>query len=249
MLKHHEDSVKNMVAHYSADSEIIALFLVGSLVTGTARPDSDVDGVAVIPEGYLEKTGKRGMEVVGGKCTYEGGYFDVHFKTRKQLEELAENGSEPMRNLFTAAKVLYCHDPDLPALVARIAVLREESLAEKQKGHYCTLKQFHRYFWICCKPQGFYRQYVANGMIFSLYRLILLENKVLFPSSRKLEDVVQILENKPPGIMDLCHDFMRDLTDNAAQSLVEAYEQWTTYDYPTDSGTIINGFKDPYEWF
>jgi hypothetical protein len=51
------------------------------------------------------------MEACFGKCTYEGGYFDVHFKTRKQLEELAESGSEPMRNMFSAARVLFCDEP------------------------------------------------------------------------------------------------------------------------------------------
>jgi predicted nucleotidyltransferase len=250
MLKHHEDSIKIMISHYREDHEITALFLTGSVATGTERPDSDLDGVAVVSQEYYErkKNGIGAMEACFGKCTYQGGYFDVHFKTRKQLEELAENGSEPLRNMFSAAKVLYCDEPDLPEIVARIPVFQKEEAAEKQKFFYCTLKQFYNYYWKCCKPQGFHRHYVANGMIFNLYRLILLENEILFPSSRKLERTVQCAENKPEMIIEKCHRFMQSLSDEDALELINSYEVWTSYDYPKDFQFIANNFLDPYEW-
>ena len=249
MLKHHEDSINIMISHYRKDPEITALFLIGSVATGTQRPDSDLDGVAVVsPQCYeKKKKGKGTMEACFGKCTYQGGYFDVHFKTRKQLEELAESGSEPMRNMFSAAKVLYCNEPDLPEIVARIPVFQKKDAAEKQKRFYCTLKQFYNYYWRCCKPQGFHRQYVANGMIFNLYRLILLENEILFPSSRKLERTVQRAEKKPDDILEKCQRLMKTLADEDALVLVESYEAWTSYDLPTDDTIIANGFFDPYD--
>jgi len=239
-----------MTAYYKEDPEITALFLIGSVATGTARPDSDLDGVAVVSQKYYDKlkNGIGTMQVVFGKCTYEKGYFDIHFKTRKQLIELAENGSEPMRNMLSAARILYCSEPDLPEIVARIPVFQKKEAAQKQKRFYCTLKQFYNYYWRCCKPQGFFRQYIANGMIFSLYRLILLENKVLFPSSRKLEETVHRITNKPDDIIEKCHRFMENLTDEEALELVTSYESWTKYEFPTDIMVIINGFTDPYEW-
>ena len=39
MHKHHQESIENMAAHYRQNPEIIALFLVGSVATGTERPD------------------------------------------------------------------------------------------------------------------------------------------------------------------------------------------------------------------
>jgi predicted nucleotidyltransferase len=116
MHKHHQESIENMIAHYRQNPEVIALFLVGSVATGTERPDSDIDGVAIVSQEYYEEKKKTCVEQesVWGKCTYDGGYFDIHFLTRKYLEELAENGSEPMRNMFTNARVLYCNQPGLP---------------------------------------------------------------------------------------------------------------------------------------
>ena len=250
MLKHHEDSIKIMIEHYKEDPEIIALFLVGSLVTGTERPDSDLDGVAIVSDECYEKkkNGKGTMETHWGKCTYDDGYFDIKFMTRKLLEEYAETGSEPNRNLFINAKVLYCDDPELPELAKKIPVFPEKTLENKQKRRYSTLKQAYTYFWVCCKPQGCYRYYIANIMVFNLYRLILLENRILFPSSRKLEETVERAENKPENIINICRRFMETLTDEDALSLVKIYEEWTSYDYPKDHAIVNNNYSDPYEW-
>ena len=250
MYKHHEESIKNMIKHYKEDPKITALFLIGSVATGTERPDSDLDGVAVIPQEYYEqkKNGIGTMESCFGKCTYQGGYFDVHFKTKKELEELAESGSEPMRNMFSCVRTLFCNDPDLPELVNRIPVFQKEEAAEKKQRYYCTLKQSYSYFWEICKPEGFARIFTASRMIFCLYRLILLENEILFPSVRKLEETVRRSANKPEMIIEKCHRFIQSLSDEDALELIKSYEGWTSYDYPKDFQFIANKFADPYEW-
>jgi len=68
-MKHHEESIKNMTAYFQEDPEIIALFLTGSAATGTERPDSDIDGVAVVSREYYLQKKKTGMtcESIWGK--------------------------------------------------------------------------------------------------------------------------------------------------------------------------------------
>ena len=250
MLQHHADSIKNMTDHYAADSSVVALFLVGSVATQTCRPDSDVDAVCVISDEAfrIKKDAGKTMETVHGKCTYEGGYFDTHFVTRKHMEDLLEKGSEPMRNLFTNAQMLFCHEEGLPELAAKIAVFPESELEPKQRRYYCTLKQFYTYFWNICKPTGFHRNHVANGMVFSLYRLVLLENRMLFPSMRKVEEVVRQAPNKPDDLFEKCHAFMHNLDDASALEMVTMYENWTKYDYPKEHAIVMNNFSDPNEW-
>jgi len=250
MYKHHEESIKNMTAHYRENPHVKALFLVGSVVTGTARPDSDIDGVAIITqEEYDRKKENEGtLEVVRGKCTYEGGYFDIHYHTRADLIKIAESGSEPMRNLFTKAQVLFCDEPDLPTLVEKIQQYPKKEAATKQLRFYCTFKQFYRYFWVCCKPEGFARHHVINGMIFNLYRLILIENEILFPSMRKLEEAVISAPSKPENIIEKCHKLMKTQSDEDCYALIESYESWTTYNYPKEHNTVMNNFADTWEW-
>ena len=249
--KHHEESVEKMVEHYKQDKAIQALFLVGSVATQTERPDSDLDGVAVVDSETLQKKRAEGAlaEVIHGKCTYEGGYFDVSYMDKESLKKLITEGSEPMRNKFNCARVLFCDDDELVKIVEQIPTFPQEKKEEMQKKFYCTFKQFHRYFWNACKPTGFMRHHVAQGMVFNLYRLILLENDLLFPSMRMLEDAVIRAENKPAAIVEQSHNFLKTMTDEDAQKLIDSYESWTKYEYPTEHKIIMNGFSNPLEWF
>jgi hypothetical protein len=248
-MKNHEESIKNMIEHYRADPEIKALFLIGSVATGTERPDSDIDGVAVVSEEYYSQKEASGitMENVGGKCTYEEGYFDVHYMTRQSLVHISEKGTEPMRNMFSCARTLFSYEPDLIEIVTKIPVFQKSEKAEKQLRHYCTFMQYYSYFWTVCKPQGSALIHTVNGMIFNLYRLILLENEILFPSFRKIEETVRRASNKPENIIEKCNQFIHNLSDEDALNLIESYHDWTSYDYPKDSQFIANNFCDPYE--
>lgn len=250
MYRHHEESIKNMIEHYRENKEIKALFLIGSVATGSERPDSDLDGVAVVSREYHEYKKECGglEEVYFGKCTYEGGYFNVHYITREDLEYLATKGSEPMRNMFICARPLFCDEPDLLELAAKIPLFQKSEAEQKQFRFYCSFKMFYTYFWKHCKPEGFMRLHVADGMIYNLYRLILIENEILFPSMRKLEEYVMRAPNKPENIIEKCRRFMHSLSDEDCEELVRSYEEWTSYDYPKDHNLVMNNFSDPYEW-
>jgi len=251
MFGHHKESIENMTAHYRKDPEIKALFLVGSVVTGTARADSDLDGVAIIAAEAFERRKADGktLETHHGGCTYEGGYFDIHYHTRDDLVTLAKSGSEPMRNLFTGAQVLFCDEPDLPKLAEKIPIFPINEKSEKQLRFYCTLKMYHSYFWVACRPEGFMRFHAADGMVHALYRLILIENEILFPSMRKLEETVMNVQSKPDGVVELCHRFMETLSDQDSADVVKCFETWTSYDYPKKHSVVMNNFADQWEWY
>lgn len=250
MNQHHEDSIKNMITHYRGDPDIIALFLIGSVATGTERPDSDLDGVAIVSNENYEKRAENSIleEVIHGKCTYAGGYFDVHYMSREVLERLAASGAEPMRNMFSCTRVLFSDDPDLPAIAAQIPVFQKSEVPEKRLSYYCTMSMFSSYFLKACKADGFMRLHIADGMIYNLYKLILLENEVLFPSVRKLEMTVIGVKNKPEGIVEKCHALIKTLSEEGFDDILKSYHEWTAYDYPKSSSVINNHFKDPYDW-
>ncbi|MCL2443147.1 MAG: nucleotidyltransferase domain-containing protein [Treponema sp.] len=249
-MSHHIESIKNMTKHYRENHEIKALFLIGSVATGTARPDSDIDGVAIISQEYHDhKKNNEGLEeVYYGKCTYEGGYFNIHYMTLEDLIKIDKSGSEPMRNMFSRAVTLFCDDPVYEELAKKIPVFQKQEATPKQFRFYCTLRMYYGYFWVNCKPEGFMRHHIADGMIYNLYRLILLENEILFPSMRKIEEYVRLAPNKPEGIIEKCHKFMQTLSDDDCKAIVDSYETWTSYDYPKDDNIIMNNFSDPWEW-
>ena len=101
-----------------------------------------------------------------------------------------------------------------------------------------------------CKPEGFLKDHIANGMVYNLYRLILIENEILFPSCRKLEAFIINAKNKPVGIVEKCRNFMDSLKDEDALALIESYESWTSYKYPDPKNFqfIANNYFNPWEY-
>ena len=99
MYAHHQRSIQNLKGYYEGQEGVIAAVLDGSVVKGTARPDSDIDAIVVVTEEKFAKLKEEGRmtELVFGHCTYEGGYFDIKYKTKALLEEAAERASEPTR--------------------------------------------------------------------------------------------------------------------------------------------------------
>ena len=104
--------------------------------------------------------------------------------------QAAEKGSEPTRNSFVKSRVLFSSDPEIEGIVARIPVFQEREREEKLLSFYSDLHLNYNYFWKCCKPDGYMKIRTASEIVYALYRLVLQENRVLFPSNRRLEDTV-----------------------------------------------------------
>ena len=92
------------------------------------------------------------------------------------------------------------------------------------------------------------KHHAASGMVYNLYRLILIENEMMFPSVRRLEEYVIRAKNKPDDIVEKCRKFMDGLSDDDALSLIESYKSWTSYDYPKDYQFVANNFNNPWEY-
>ncbi len=132
MYKHHSDSLQIMKEFFYKQN-VIALVFGGSVAKGNARPDSDLDAIIIVPDDVYQAklAANNTAETINGMCTYEGGYFDIKYKTKQILKETAENGSEPARNAFLGSKVLFSHDPEIDEIVARIPIFQKSLKEEK----------------------------------------------------------------------------------------------------------------------
>ncbi len=93
MYRHHEESIEKLKTYFRNEEGVIAIVLDGSIVKGNERPDSDVDAIIVVTEERYRalEAANRLAEVVTGYCTYEGGYFDIKYKTKRILERAAHS--------------------------------------------------------------------------------------------------------------------------------------------------------------
>ena len=115
MYPHHAASIQKLKEYFLPMPGMIAIVLDGSIVKGNERADSDIDALIVVTEECHARLAaeNRLAEVIEGHCTYAGGYFDVKYKTKTLLQAAAERASEPTRNAYVKARVLYSSDPDI----------------------------------------------------------------------------------------------------------------------------------------
>ena len=249
MYPHHEKSLKNMIEYFSGRDEIIALVFGGSVAKGCERPDSDLDAMVIVTDAYYAEREKANSvtETISGYCTYEGGYFDIKYMTKSFIEAAADHASEPTRNSFIGSRVLFTKDPEIPDIIARIPVFQKQERADKELSFMSNLWLNYFYFWKACKPEGYMRAHAANQIVYSIYRMILQENEILFPCHRRLEEFVGKAPNKPEHIVELCQALCREQTDEACDAAFSAFAHWTSFDLRTDPSIILSRFSLDYE--
>lgn len=249
MYQHHEESLKIMEKMFREKEGVIALVFGGSVAKGMERPDSDLDGMVIVTDDLYAELLKenRLAEVITGHCTYEGGYFDVKYMTKNYLRQAAKKASEPTRNSFVKSRVLFTDDPEIEELVAMIPVFQESEREEKLLSFYCDLQLNYGYFWKTCHPDGYMKIRTASEMVYCIYRLILQENRVLFPCNRRLEETVAGVENKPEDIVELCREFCATLEDGLADRIMKKYHAWTSWKYPTDPSIFCSQYAADFE--
>ena len=233
MYPHHIESAQKLREYFEGQEGVIAVVLDGSTVKGNARPDSDIDAIIVVTEEkYAELAAQNRLaEVIPGHCTYEGGYSDIKYKTKAILRRAAEHASEPTRNAYVKAQVLCTTDAEIPALVAAIERYPEHTVADKIRC-FCANLQLNRGYFLNIVPEdnSYMRAHLAQEIVYSVYRLILIENRALFPCNRRLEETVRACKKRPDNILELGRAFLQEITVERCEAFVQAF--WKQSDLP-----------------
>ena len=250
MLQHHIESIEKLKEYFAGDEGVVAIVLDGSVVKGNARPDSDIDAIIVVTEEKYERLAaeKRLAEVVTGHCTYEGGYFDLKYKTKSILRRSALYASEPTRNAYEKAVVVYSADDEIPALVAQIAAYPTAEKADKIACFNANLQLNRSYFLHIVRAENAYmRAHLAQEIVYSVYRLVLIENEVLFPCHRRLEDAVRSCKKRPENLLELGAKFLKDITVENAEAFVQAFWNQTALPLTEDVSENCSQYVKYYE--
>ena len=251
MHKHHEQSIENMKEYYRKHGAL-ALILTGSVAKGTERADSDLDGVVILSEEeYAEKDKKNTTtETIDGLCTYEGGYFDIKYMTKQYLMDLAEKGSEPARNGFAKAKILFCNDAEIEDILPLIPIFQKAEKKEKLLSFYSDFWLNYYYFLKSCPIDGYMKMNAIVEIIYSIYRMILQENEILFDCNRRLEQQVESVSEKAVELVRLGRKLEISQSIEDADRFVDKFMEITTYVPPKDLAVVLTRYsKDFQEWW
>lgn len=251
MYKHHEQSIENMKEYFRKHGAI-ALILTGSVAKGTERANSDLDGMVILSEDeYAEKEkNNTTTETIDGLCTYEGGYFDIKYMTKGYLKDLAEKGSEPARNSFAKARILFCNDAEIEDILPRIPVFQKKEKEEKLLSFYSNFWLNYNYFLKSCAIDDYMKMHTISEIIYSVYRMILQENEILFDSNRRLEQQVESISEKTVELVRLGRELESSQSIQDADRFVDKYIEITTYVPPKDIAVVLTRYsKDFQEWW
>jgi len=255
MLKHHEESIRKCIEYFSTNSAVLAVVLGGSVAKGLERPDSDIDAEVIVTDEYYDELRRenRTAESIFGECTYEGGYFDVKYFTKSFLRAAAERGSEPARNQWVKARCLYSRDAEIAELIPRIGVFQESERAEKSDSFYSALWLTYHYFWQVSKDDIYLRLHSAVDIVLFGYRLLLEDNRVLFPCHKSLHIAVAALpgQNKPAGIEAKSDRLLKEMSDEAAADFVDSILSFIEYRSSENLNEVISRYTDDFElwWY
>ncbi len=251
MYPHHIQSIAKLKDYFYGQDGVIAAVLDGSVVKGNERPDSDIDALVVVTEERYRALAaeNRLAEVIRGYCTYAGGYFDVKYKTKALLQEAALRASEPTRSAYVKAQVLFSSDEEIAPLIEAIARYPEGEREEKVACFNANLELNRGYFLHCVPEDNAYmRAHLADEIVYSVYRLILAENRVLFPCNRRLEEAVRSCAHRPENILALGAAFLKEITPERCEAFVGAFLAQTqlslTQDVSENCSRYVRFYED-----
>ena len=194
--------------HRCADDPAIeALVVIGSTARGQAQARSDVDCAFVLrPDDRKQwlRRGEFGMkgDASEGRVPFEGQFTDIDV-----LRATAERGPEPARFAFTDAVIAFSRIPELASVLERIPIYQETERAEKMKSFVSQLPVHLSYLEHAeyAKKEWLLAQTAVELVLFG-GRLILAENRILFPNRKQFMAALERAPRKPEGFLELARD-------------------------------------------
>lgn len=233
MFKHHEESLKIMKEHFQKDNDVIALILGGSVAKGEERPDSDLDGMVIITDQAYEKRKSEGnlAECIFDMCTYPGGYFDIKYFNKSYLQAAAVRGSDPTRNSFINAKVIFSTDSEIEAIIAQIPIYPKDKKAKNIALFHSILKLTSGYFFpMAAKNKDSYMlDKCCFEIVYAGLRMLYVYNDRFFPCHLRLVEYTDRLPHKPDSIVALAKAFSEKRDSDSKTAFVDAILSFTDW--------------------
>lgn len=225
--------MERVVARFRDDERFLALLLGGSVVQGVATETSDIDILLVATDeefALRQQTGEFSYYDTED-CDYPGGYVDGKILDLAFLREAADRGSEPIRAAFNKVIIGFSRLPELPDLLRRIPLYPEAERVEKIRAFYGQVQLLARYFIPAAEKRRdpyLLMQSAANLCLYTS-RLVLAENRVLFPSHKRLMETVALVPDQPERFQERIAALLAHPGAETAQDVlacIEAYRDW-----------------------
>jgi hypothetical protein len=252
MSYRHRKAIDELVRLHGNDPSTLALVICGSLATGKAHEDSDVDLYLVVTDKEFERVRAEEGCFYGSwdPAKFSGAEIDGKIVGKKFLQEAAIRGSDPTRASFESAYTEFSHDPEIDTLIERIAAYPELERERRIKAFYAYTKHY-RYVGEQAFELGndYFARRCVIELVFFAARLVLAHNRVLFPCDKSLFAALDRCEDLPP---DFSSSSRRLLESSSLATVIDYYEMvsgyFGQYDFP-DQERISFILENEWNWF
>jgi hypothetical protein len=237
-MKHHDEAIERYVARVSADPEVLAVVVTGSLARGIERATSDVDlYLFVTEEAWSRAFESRGLMFVDREgIGYEDGYYDVKLATLSLLDDAAERGDDPVKDSFAHSWIAFSRVDDLAARMARAASVPDEQWDARVLS-FAAQADLHGSYFLAQAEESGDHVLLANAAVhlaLAASRALLAHNHVLFQGPKYLAKSVAELENRPSDFPALVEAVVTGPTAANGRALLTSLEDFLALPYSDD---------------
>ncbi|HEY8391968.1 MAG TPA: nucleotidyltransferase domain-containing protein [Capillibacterium sp.] len=205
MEKHHQAAIDQFIERYQNDPALLAILLGGSLAHGFAGPNADIDLILVVEEAEYQKRKNEGKLAFSIRdfCAYPGGYIDCKVVSPERLRLVAARGSDPARYAYQDSKILFSRLPGLDRLLAEIVRFPVAEQACRRERFAAQLLAWRWYYSQAVEKDNRYLLYLSlQKLLLFACRLVLNENRMLYPYHKWLLRVVAKAPAQPPAFVE-----------------------------------------------
>lgn len=233
IYEHQKNAIEFITQKFQADINVDALLISGSIAHDFNSENSDIDiNIIVNNEFYKQKESERALtywEDAGE--FYEGGYYDGKFITLDYLSLVAERGNEPTRFALHDSRIAFDKTGQVAAYLEKIGAYPQKHIQENTVRF---ISQLDAWKWYCNEAIKKGNQYLlelsVSKMILFGGRLILLDNRILYPYHKWFLKVLENAPNKPSGLVLAIKMLLKDKSPENIEKfyeLVKKYKDWT----------------------
>jgi len=244
---HQQQAIEFITQRFADDPQVLGLLLSGSIAHSLHSPESDVDLNIVVSQ---EEFDRRLAET---RCTfyepcgqfYPDGYYDGKFITLDYLKAVAEKGNEPSRFALHDAKILFDKTGEIAKLQEAIGDYDKIDVPGNTKRFVTQLEGWN---WFCGEALRKNNRYLLNLSVTKLVlfggRLILMENRILFPYHKWFLRILADAPKKPEGLMQAIDQVINDPTRQHIEHFYQMARNYRPWDVGPDFSWGANFMND-----
>ena len=250
---HHAATAELVIERVRQMPGAVAVLIAGSVARGVARPDSDLDVMAVVEDdayAAASLTGGLTFYIPTEQLTAPCPYIDGKVVSRSFLAAAAERGSEPTRHAFIDAGSIWATDSGITSIVDRIPVYPEAGLEQRIAAFHAQVQLQEWFFWWEAKRRQdpYLQMRSATDCVLFGGRIILAHNRILFPCQKRLMEYVEAAPERPVDLPRLARELLETRSDEAMKAYCACLANFRTW--PSSPNPVQQFIQDvETSWF